>query len=500
MNKLPARWILIFVVSTLFILTIVACRPGEETAEPIEPEEAVVETAVLPTATSALILSPTVLPTETATAMPIPIITATPIVTANPTATMTPVPRLTNSQPTLADLQEYLANVPVRFFSEQHNGTLPYEGYFQEFPLSENAEIVYQDVNGNGVDDIILHELQPFPWGRGILLVMTWQADGYGDPLLLVGFAKYDPRHRFFFEDWTGDGILEMVYDFMSDNGGTGYIEITQTRYLIHCQQTCKVAWWKVTGMWEQYYTVGWTHTAIERFIDDETLNLSVLTESFYAPQLQDIHLDKYNPGFQVLTSTLEIYAWNETRFELVESQILSPAYYSESQPTWTAVNTTGLEAHLVAEFSDEDTYLPIYACTVHIEEVWVSEPFDCDPGFTSVAWRDITGDGQDEIVITTLAFRQQRLLAFQWNGVETVPIADVSGDIIRSNLFGVALEDVNGDGRMEIRAAKIDLSQRSFCRYYSGFYPDEVEICWVEWIFVEDVYKWNGVAYIKRD
>ncbi|MBE2197761.1 MAG: VCBS repeat-containing protein [Anaerolinea sp.] len=497
MNRLQQTVTRPLLVIAILLLIVVACSP-EETVEIVEQEAQALEATILPPIAPTPTPSRTVLPTVMATVTPVPTMTAT--ATTSPTATMTPAPRLTTSQPNLADLQEYLVSVPARVFSEEHNEALLFEGYFQEFPLSEHAEIVYQDINNDGLDDMIVFELQPSIWGRGILLVMIWQTDGYGDPLLLVNFAKYDPRHRFLFEDWSGDGAPEIIYDFQSDTGGTDYIDTTRTRYVIHCQEQCAVIWWKVIGEWEQFYTVGWTHTTIERSIDDETPNLSVLTESFYAPQLQNILSDSFNPGFQVLTSTLEIYTWNETRFELVESQILSLPYYFEAQPIWTTTNKSGIQAHLIAEFSEETLYPPIYVCSLHIENNWTSEPFDCDPGFTSVEWRDITDDGQDELVVTALAFAQQRLLAFQWNGTEAVQIADVTGDIIRVNLFGVAVDDVDSDGRMEIRAGKIDLSQRSFCRNFSGFYPDEIEICWQEWNFTEEVYRWNGVAYIKQD
>ena len=375
------------------------------------------------------------------------------------------------------------------------------EDYFQETPLSPNTEVSYQDLNGDGIDDIIIYELNsPISWGWGRLIVMIWQESGYSDPLLVVGHAKYDPRHRFFLEDWTGDGNREVIYDFQSGTGGPGYIEVARTRYVIHCREQCDVAWSQVTGIQEHYYTVSRKRVTIERIMQDEIPSLSVLTESFHGPLLQDILSDRYDPHFQVLTSTLEFYSWQETRFVLVESQILSEAHDSQFEPVWAATNQFGVEARLTMGFSEPVFGRPIYVCTLHTGNNWAGEPFDCNPGFTVVEWRDITGDGREEIVVTTLAYDKQRLLAFHWHGVEATQIADVAGDIIRSDLFGVALEDVDGDGRLEIVAGKFDWGEPSFCRVYEDIYPDPVEYCWQDWIFAEEIYKWNGVAYSKQD
>jgi hypothetical protein len=94
--------------------------------------------------------------------------TATATVTPSPTVSPTPMPRLAVREPDLHELQTYLASVPVRFFSEIKGTTEYFEGYFDEFPLTESAQIMYEDVNGSGEMDLIVADLQPYIWGRGI--------------------------------------------------------------------------------------------------------------------------------------------------------------------------------------------------------------------------------------------------------------------------------------------------------------------------------------------
>jgi hypothetical protein len=455
-------------------------------------------TPVLPTAT------PTITPTPSLTPVPP---TATATVTPSPTVSPTPMPRLTVREPDLHELQTYLARVPVRFFSKIESTTEYFEGYFDQFPLTESVQIMYEDVNGSGELDLIVADLQPYIWGRGMLVVLLWE-NGYGEPLLLTGSAKYSPKHRVLLEDWLGDGKPEIIYDFQSDTGGTGYSGTTRTRYVIQCHEQCDVIWWHVTGRHESYYTVGWTHTEVEQTVIAGNPTLLVSSESFYSPGLEHVFFENvfsrvYSRGYWVLTSTEKVFTWNGTIFELNDERVVSSPYYVESDSILTATHSSGAQAVVLTEFRDDEVWNPIYNCTLSVNGLPFHEPFYCNPAFTTVAWRDIIGDGREEIVVTALAFAKQRLLAFRWNGTEARLIADVSGDVIRSDLFGVALDDLDGDGQLVIRAGLFDRSSLSFCAMYPAiFSPDreEEEVCWDEWHFTEVVYKWDGFQYVRQD
>ncbi|MBL8046759.1 MAG: hypothetical protein JNL09_09470, partial [Anaerolineales bacterium] len=75
-----------------------------------------------------------------------------------------------------------------------------------------------------------------------------------------------------------------------------------------------------------------------------------------------------------------------------------------------------------------------------------------------------------------------QRLVAFQWNGETATPIANITGCVIREDLYGVLLKDFDNDGQTEILAAKTDFDS-------SGRRID-----------VTEIYKWNGSQFVFWD
>jgi hypothetical protein len=496
--RLPVSW---FCVALLWV-NLLGCITSDPDTSP--------EVAVAPTQTEERFVVATfipVLPTATPTITPTPSLTpvpptATATVTPSPTVSPTPMPRLTVREPDLHELQTYLASVPVRLFSEAEGITEYFEGYFDEFSLTESAQIMYEDVNGSGEIDLIIADLQPFIWGRGMLAVLLWE-NGYGDPLLLTGFAKYMPNHRVIFEDWTGNGLPEIIYDFQTDTGGTGVVVTARTRHVIHCHKQCDVVWRHITGQRRNYYVaVDWINIDIEQTTISGRPALLVSSESFYSPRIRS---EAYSRGIQVLTSTEKVYTWNGTIFELDQDVVVSLPYYIDTQAALIATHSSGTQALITPEFNEEDILYPIFDCTLNVNNLPVDVPFPCHPDFTTVDWRDITGDEQEEIVVVALAFATQRLLAYQWNGTEARQIADVTGDVIRPSLFGVALSDVDGDGQLEMRTGLFDRSQLSFCAMYSDppiYNPDheKVEFCWDDWHFTEVVYKWDGFQYVHQD
>ena len=108
--------------------------------------------------------------------------------------------------------------------------------------------------------------------------------------------------------------------------------------------------------------------------------------------------------------------------------------------------------------------------CQLTVAGQSVGGSFGCRGNFTTVEWKDITGDGVPDIV--AIAFSagdpvdskgnsladdhcmHQRLLASQWDGQPATPIANVAGCVMREDLYGVRLADVDGDGKLEIEAA----------------------------------------------
>jgi hypothetical protein len=106
-------------------------------------------------------------------------------------------------------------------------------------------------------------------------------------------------------------------------------------------------------------------------------------------------------------------------------------------------------------------------------------------------------GDGRPEIVIKALEFTTQRLIIFQWDGTVAPQIADITGDVIHSDLYGVRLEDVDSDGQLEILAGSGYLSEGIDCKSYLDIAPGEIEVCWQELSFDDVIYKWDGASFV---
>ena len=98
---------------------------------------------------------------------------------------------------------------------------------------------VYQDVSGDQVDDLLIY-------GWDGLLVAVWAEDHYAPPVRIpAGWSRGGlPDVTVALQDWTGDGVPEIVYDVGLMTGGTGLLISYTTRFLVHCtSRGCAVVW-----------------------------------------------------------------------------------------------------------------------------------------------------------------------------------------------------------------------------------------------------------------
>ncbi len=453
--------------------------------------ELVMETAVPPTNTPTKELHPTATSTLALTIPP------TTTATATVTAVPTPSFSLTQREPTLVEIKEFLSLSPILFFYPDRGLELiPLEDYFLEHDLSEHTETFYQDVNGDGEADLILADMFPFFWENGFVIVMLWSGNQYDTPLMILDGAKYSPGLQVTFEDWTNDNIPEIIFDFKSDLGGTGVKQTTWTRYVIHCHIACEVIWWGVTGELLSASTIRRLLTTnIEHQLNEMGKpRLRVGTSSFSAPDFGGMG----NGSKIVFTSTSAIYIWNGTLFEKTGEQVVQPMQTITKDSILSATNQSGIEALITSEFDNYYADYVIFHCTLKIGETIVEETFECLPNFTKVTWLDITNDGREEIIIHATGLGTQNLIVFQWSDETFVQIANVKGDIIRSDLFGVRLEDIDEDGQLEIIAGRGYFSEGSNCKTYEYIRPEPAEFCWwYELDLQEQIYKWNGKTFV---
>lgn len=494
-------------VTTTFLIlfwgVFVSCQSDtseiESTATAVSTQQAQVatETAVPLTNT------PTSEPTSTATATLAPTIPPTATATATATSTAVPAPTfaLTQREPTLAEIEEFLSQSPVLFFSQTGDvELLALNDFISEYNLSEFTEIFYEDVNGDEDMDLIVADLNLIGWKPGFVIVTLWNKNQYSTPFMILDGAKYTPGLRVTFEDWTNDAIPEVIFDFSSDTGGPGFLETTWKRYVIHCQTSCNVAWQGITGQLSTYNSVGLITTDFEKSIDDVSIpNISVTNHSFYAPDVSGNGGPNFT-SYRVLTTTESTFTWDGIRFQQNDQKVLSAEYSVIGEPILLAANQIYGAAAISTELNKSDPYRYIYSCLLILNDYPVSESFECLPDFTKIFWQDITNDGEEELVVLATGLGTQQLLAFELNGPEISQIADVTGDIIRSDLFGVHLEDIDDDGQLEILAGRGYVTEGSDCKVYDDIYPDPTEICWWNELNLwEEVYRWDGQQFVPE-
>jgi hypothetical protein len=243
---------------------------------------------------------------------------------------------------------------------------------------------------------------------------------------------------------------------------------------------------------------MGLITTVTERKLDEEgNLSLTIKDESFFAPDVGGFgHLS--SSSHRVFTSTMKTYTWNGTNFEQTSTNILAPEFTVTSDSMLSLNNQENGSTMILSELDESDYYRPIFRCTLNHNNKPIDEPFECLPDFTKISWQDITNDGKEELIVVATSLGTQQLLAYEINEQETIQIANVAGDIIRSDLFGVQLEDVDEDGQLEILAGRGYATEGSNCKIYEGIYPDPWEFCWwYELDLQEQIYRWNGHQFV---
>jgi hypothetical protein len=213
--------------------------------------------------------------------------------------------------------------------------------------------------------------------------------------------------------------------------------------------------------------------------------------------------------SLNVYTSTLTTLTWDGQEFQWQDTKILKPAYRIDSQEKLEAISSEGKSAVISAEFNNAAT-LQNDSCQLFVNGAIVGTQFGCKKNFTVVNWQDVTNDDQAELVITTLSgisdvdgrelsdkrCVHQRLLIYERINSQLAEIANVTGCVVQSDLYGVRTLDIDGDGQVEILAANRWLTGDpcgSAFSMISGSQPN----CWYEFGHQDEIYKWNGSEFV---
>lgn len=484
-----------------------------ETSTPINTPIPKPSQTAVPTET--LTPQPTLTPTttSTATATSTPSATFTPL----PTVTPTPIPLLDVHYPTIEELETYLLNVSS-------------EEFRLHTPLTANAQFIFEDVNGDSEEDLIISDFMTIG-------VLVWDKNHYREPFLIQKYpGRWKPSSRVYLEDWTNDGIPEAVFDYRIDGGVTGVRYADWTKSIVHCpyisEESCNVVWsGKIAAITNDYNGGGLDlyRADIDRDINDEGLISLFVTTDAFAVYSWGWHLvtnfsnspvistlgdpatglpnDYYLESLNVYTSTLSVFTWDGNTFAWQDTEILEPAISIDAQNNLEAISSEGQTAVISAEFNNAPTYQND-TCQLFVDETIVGAEFDCKHNFTTVSWQDIVGDSQEELVIITLSGSRdefgnrlsdkdcvhQRLLAYQQIDSQLIEIANITGCVVQSDFYGVQIQDVDGDRQVEILAVDGVLTEPN-----CGETPYAIEgiYCWYELGYQDEVYKWNGSEFV---
>ena len=390
--------------------------------------------------------------------------TPTPWPTATPHVPL--VEELLTRTPNLEELEGYLL-----FHLQRQMGP---DGYPPGNLLLENDSLEYVDVDADGEDDLIVN-------GYMHLAVLLWQGERYAQPYQIYSIPTGRiPASRYYLEDWTNDGKPEVVFDTRLNYVGSNLGGSWWTRHIIHCDLICRT----VFEVERLNYSVnssefgeGLQHirTFIERTTKDGIPSIATMTtgmslrasccyEDRLAREDWELSLNQPDP-------TLREYNWDGSTFRLVEETVLDPSIFPpESTPLFTAETPEHWQPAQISIGHVDFGYARFDTCALFVWRDAIGEPVTCIPEFSTVEWRDLTGDGETELVLGVLTSAESyhvRVYQFDHSqrGVPLIEIANITGDVIQADLFGVRIDDIDHDEALEIvsagpRAINLDLPQ----------------------------------------
>ncbi len=471
--------------------------PGAALGTPTSTEQPMIEASamptILPTSTPALTQAK-----ATNTPAPQPSLTATP--TSAPT--VIPTPLLTVKEPSAEQLASYVKVKPDNIRTEDVNG----DGKTDLIVFERTSQIGfwqtwvwYADVNGDSETDLIVFE-EPFVW------IWIWAGDHYAEAFRSeqLHYSWAGINLRVLFEDWTEDEQPEVVVEYwgLAHPGPATWTDYW-VRKIIHCQAIkCAQVW---EGALAKYYSDAfWGGMSLYQ------TTLRATTDTIGRPAIRALATnftlyccESFSAPLNISSSIASVYSWNGSIFELTDKQVASVERTVESQSSLTALSKTEVAA-TVSAMKDDDSSLNA-TCQLHIADQAVGSPFRCIPDFTTVEWKDITGDGQEEAIVLALAApyepgktdpevvarcMHQRLIAFQGNANQATEIADIAGCVVREDLYGVSLQDFDSDDQLDILAAEPLSPKLAGC----------VGNCWYELNHRSQIYKWNGAQFVFWD
>ena len=315
------------------------------------------------------------------------------------------------------------------------------------------------------------------------LFVLDRQPDGYrriGG--VGIGPSRFTADLTIGFKDWTGDGRPEIVLDAITTGGGTNQFSESVQRTLLTCRRdACESIWSdSVSSYWDDDISGGFSRDVTELTFmpatDTSPVQLAARSTGY------SVECCTYGEGvaidhpITVYTETETLYALNALgHYAPQDRRILHAIRYPNLPSMTTVSDQTGNQAVLAwKSWGASDT------CRVELNDVPVDKPFGCHHGLSTLEWRDVDGDSQEDLLvwnyesdymdvqldwdktaqdsewsIQAASCVGQHLRIYAPHPNQPSLMADVRGCVVDPmTLYGVRLEDLDGDGQIEIVAA----------------------------------------------
>lgn len=446
--------------------------------------------------------------------------------TATPFPTVPAAEFLPNKYHLWAETAGFILSLPwtdinfVSAYPETNEGLDEYEQQTREYQWSEfdfsvEAQQIFEDINGDGAEDLIVTDIH-------LVAIFLWQDTAYQSPF--VWFSEYPLIASL--EDWTADGVNELVYQEATyDHWGTGVFSKGWGPTVIYCQLThCDIV-----------FSTSLIVQSFDMSKSGANLGWRTLTKGVNPAGEPTIHIHSQRLMFYHHYFTINSIPITATNEEWQNPEWVRIPPQSETTYTWTGEtftkteyittpNTVVLpEANTVAKHPDfgvaqvqiESNYSADSGndvCLVLWQETPItSRPFGCKKELTYLTWQDVTQDGQAELLVATTSgynpnFGEkygwegeeidcihQRLIIYTLKTGRLTQIADVVGCVVNDTLFGVRLEDINQDGQVEILTGGRSWYGEPICYHYNTGHWTE---CWQGYDPRPETYVWNGIYF----
>ena len=389
--------------------------------------------------------------------------------------------------------------------------------------VSHWTEQIYVDISGDNELDLIV-------FGGVDDAAFIWSDGRYSGPYRLWesgwGRGFSEESAKLVLEDWTGDKVPEIVlYTSSGGSIGSGYGVSGWGIRVLHCQGIqCSVIFEDgLKGIFVDDNTGGVciSSTTISQDVDANGVSRIRTTNKHFSiygcgefPSDFDFSTIPY---LRIDPSVEEEFIWDGSEFQLVESKQVGIPREIPDQSSLSAQNSLGIVAFVTAE-STPQLVQQNDICQLYIGGMKIGPTFGCKHNFTSVEWLDVNSNGREDVVVSAFsgasspgtAFESekcphQRMFVYELSSGTYKEIAHIVGCVDDSSLFGVRIEDVDGDGQLEIASVesitKGNWIERD-CTFdsWSAAYQireNEYVNCWyVDYAPKIEIYQWDGIRF----